>query len=89
MELEACRQEIDRLDQQLTQLLEAHMKVVAQVAEYKALHHMEVYDPRRERLVLDKIAALASDKDLAPYLQTIYRCIMDESKRYERKRMET
>ena len=86
MELEACRQEIDRLDQQLTQLLEARMKVVAQVAEYKALHHMEVYDPR---LVLDKIAALASDKDLAPYLQTIYRCIMDESKRYERKRMET
>ena len=85
MELEACRQEIDRLDQQLTQLLEARMKVVAQVAEYKALHHMEVYDPR---LVLDKIAALASDKDLAPYLQTIYRCIMDESKRYERKRME-
>lgn len=87
MELEECRREIDRLDQDLTRLLEARMKVVAQVAAYKKEHHMEIYDPRRERAVLDKIAGLAVNKDLAPYLQTIYRCIMDESKKYERKHM--
>ena len=73
MELETCRREIDRLDQELTKLLEERMKIVAQVAAYKKEHHLEIYDPRRERAVLDKIAGLAADKDLAPYLQTIYR----------------
>ena len=88
MELEQCRQEIDRIDSELTKLLEQRMKVVALVGGYKKEHHMEVFDPRRERLVLDKIANLAVDKELAPYLQRIYHCIMDESKNYERTYME-
>lgn len=53
-ELEQCRQEIDRIDCELTKLLEQRMKVVALVGAYKKEHHMEVFDPRRERLVLDK-----------------------------------
>ena len=40
-----------------------------------------------ERQVLDKIAAMAQYKELAPYLQKIYQCIMDESKNYEREYM--
>ena len=48
MELETCRREIDRLDQELTKLLEERMKIVAQVAAYKKEHHLEIYDPRRE-----------------------------------------
>lgn len=87
MELTACRQEIDRLDRELTVILEQRMKVVAQVAAYKKEHHMEIFDPRREQQVLDKIAALAANKELAPYLQKIYQCIMDESKNYERENM--
>ena len=82
MELEQFRQEIDRIDSELTKLF------VALVGAYKKEHHMEVFDPRRERLVLDKIANLAVDKELAPYLQRIYHCIMDESKNYERTYME-
>lgn len=88
MDLKQSRQEIDRLDRELTDLLEQRMKVVTQVAAYKKEHHMEIYDPRREQVVLDKIANLAADKELAPYLKNIYRCIMDESKRYEREYME-
>lgn len=87
MELEECRREIDRLDRDLTQVLEARMHVVAQVAAYKKVHHMEIYDPRRERQVLDKIANLAVHKELAPYLRRIYQCIMDESKKYEKEHM--
>ncbi len=87
MELAEYRKEIDVLDQELTCLLEKRMKVVAKVAAYKKMHHMEVFDPRRERQVLDKIAAMAQYKELAPYLQKIYQCIMDESKKYEREYM--
>lgn len=35
MELEQCRQEIDRIDSELTKLLEQRMKVVALVGAYK------------------------------------------------------
>lgn len=88
MDLKTCRNEIDCIDRELTTILEARMKIVASVAAYKKEHHMEIYDPRREQEVLDKIANLAVDKDLAPYLKTIYQCIMDESKRYERDHMD-
>lgn len=87
MELEECRREIDLLDRELAKILERRMQVVAAVAAYKKEHHMEVYDPRREWQVLDKISNLTGQKNLAPYLRRIYQCIMDESKKYEREHM--
>ena len=87
MELEECRREIDVLDRVLTIILELRMQDVAEVAAYKKAHHMEIYDPRRERQVLDKIANLTVQKELSPYLRRIYQCIMDESKKYEREHM--
>lgn len=88
MDLSEARQTIDTLDRQLTSLLEQRMEAVAEVAAYKKEHHMEIYDPRREQQVLDKIANLAVKKELAPYLKRIYQCIMDESKEYEREYMD-
>ncbi len=87
MELEECRREIDLLDRDLAKILERRMQVVAAVAAYKKEHHMEIYDPRRERQVLDTISNLTEQKNLAPYLRRIYQCIMDESKKYEREHM--
>lgn len=72
MNLEECRKEIDRLDKELTNLLEQRMQVVAKVAAYKKENHMEIFDPRRERQVLDKIAAMAQYKD---WLRTCRRSI--------------
>ena len=63
------------------------MNAAAGIAAYKKEHHMEIYDPRRERQVLDKIANLTVQKELSPYLRRIYQCIMDESKKYEREHM--
>ena len=87
MDLEECRREIDVLDRDLTKILERRMQVVAEVAAYKKAHHMEIYDPRRERQVLDKIDNLTVQKELSTYLRRIYQCIMDESKKYEREHM--
>jgi monofunctional chorismate mutase len=88
MDLEHCRQEIDELDRELVRYMERRMNVVAQVAQYKQLHNMPVYDHRRELMVLDKVAGLVQDKELVPYVQRIFQNMMDESKRYERIRME-
>jgi len=88
MDLEHCRQEIDELDRELVRYMERRMNVVAQVAQYKQLHNMPVYDHRRELMVLDKVAELVQDKELVPYVQRIFQNMMDESKRYEQIRME-
>ncbi|EFD93475.1 chorismate mutase [Megasphaera lornae] len=88
MDLTECRRQIDEIDRELTQLLEQRLHLVAQVACYKKAQHMEIFDPRREAAVLKRIAALANNGELAPYLQNIYRCIMAESKNYEAEKME-
>ena len=61
MNLEECRKEIDRLDKELTNLLEQRMQVVAKVAAYKKENHMEIFDPRRERY-LQKIYQCIMDE---------------------------
>ena len=88
MELDECRDRIDRIDRDLAHMLELRMTIVAAVAAYKAEHGMAVYDADREAKVLDKIAAYMDDKAMIPYVQRIYQCIMDESKKFEEKRME-
>lgn len=54
-DLQQCRQEIDRIDNEIIRLFEERMKVCEDVAEYKIHTGMQVLDPERER---SKIAAL-------------------------------
>lgn len=88
MDLDACRNEIDRIDKEMTSLLEERMKMVAAVAAYKEAHRMAVFDGEREAAVLSKIAGLTADKELVPYLKRIYQKIMDESKAYEQAKIQ-
>ncbi len=82
MNLTEIRNIIDQLDTQIVALLVQRMEVTAQVAVYKKEHDLPVFVPEREAAVLDKVAAL-SGEELAPYLRTIYQCIMDESKKQQ------
>ena len=49
MNLDACRNEIDKIDEKITALLEARLQVVAAVAAYKETNHLAVHDgdPRK------------------------------------------
>lgn len=88
MDLEECRTHIDKIDRDLARLLEVRMTIVAQVSDYKEKNNLPVFDAVREEKVLEKVSSLVTDKELRPYVKQIYRCIMDESKKYEKKRME-
>ena len=55
MDLQECRQQIDRIDREIGRLLGERMDVSRAVAEYKIEHGKTVYDPAREEQKLKQI----------------------------------
>jgi len=56
MAIEDLRKEIDRLDAELVELLNARARIVVEVGKLKNETHAPVYAPAREKQVFDKIA---------------------------------
>jgi chorismate mutase/prephenate dehydratase len=63
MGLSEIRAEIDHIDAQLTQLICRRMDCSAQVAAYKAAHHLPVLNEERERQVLEQVRAACREYD--------------------------
>lgn len=82
--LDDYRKELDQIDESMTHLLEARMRVAEKIAAYKHEHHVPVVDAIREREILDRITREASP-DMAYYTRTMYSNIMEMSKDHQRK----
>lgn len=54
-DLEQCRREIDEIDQQLIKLFEQRMNVSKDVVTYKLAHGLEIFQPEREKAVIEKM----------------------------------
>lgn len=55
MELSEIRKEIDKIDEQLIELLCRRMDCSAEVADYKAAHHLPILNEERERQILNDV----------------------------------
>jgi 3-deoxy-7-phosphoheptulonate synthase/chorismate mutase len=58
-ELRRLRDSIDAVDQQILRLLAERLRLVLEVGELKRVNNVDVYDPERERSMLDRIARSA------------------------------
>ena len=100
MNLEEIRKEIDQLDRQIAQLLTRRMECSNEVAAFKKANGLPIYHPQREhidallgdlkereRQVIEKVRALTK-AEYADALETIYNCIMQESKRNQQQLLE-
>ena len=87
MNLEEIRKEIDQLDRQIAQLLTRWMECSNEVAAFKKANGLPIYHPQRERQVIEKVRALTK-AEYADALETIYNCIMQESKRNQQQLLE-
>ncbi len=83
-QLDALRERIDTLDQQLVALLSERAKVVVDVGELKRDTDIPIYAPHREREVLDR--ALAHNKGPLSHrtIEAIYRELMSGSFQLEK-----
>lgn len=79
-ELNALRDQIDEVDQQLVDLLARRLALVAGVGEVKSRHGVPIYAPDREAAMLAKRRAEAESQGVPPDLiEDVLRRVMRES----------
>lgn len=67
-QLEQIRLQINETDEQLSRLLSRRMDLVAQVAKIKETAGLPIYDPQREKRVLEQVSqSVGAEK--SPYLR--------------------
>lgn len=82
-DLNECRKEIDDIDQQMITLFEKRMEVVKDVIEYKVSHGIEIFQPEREKIVLEKNLDRLTHKELTVYAQCFIQEMLSVSKDYQ------
>ena len=86
--LDELRVEIDRIDQQMVQLFEERMQVVAEVMAVKKAAGIPILDSSREEAVVAKNTARLTDAELAGYYERLIRQMMALSREYQASLME-
>ncbi len=85
MDIEEARKIISDTDAEIARLFERRMKAVEDVARYKIAHALPIYDPERERALLEKNLACVESDGIRPYFAGIFKSLTDASKAYQRK----
>lgn len=86
MELEIIRKKIDELDGQLMGLLAERQACSGDVARYKKAHNLPLYQPEREKQMLEAKLALAKKLELDPAMvEKIFAAIIEGSKKIQMK----
>jgi chorismate mutase / prephenate dehydratase len=84
--LEACRQEIDSLDQRLVELIQERARVVEEVGVIKRQARLAVKDANREQQVIEKVQKLAKGGPLpAEAVGRICQKLIEEMRDWEQK----
>lgn len=84
MDIKDIRQKIDSIDDKLIELFEERMKSAAEVAEYKKENGKAVFDPARERDIINRLTA-SVDPEMEGYAKALYLTMFDLSRSYQKK----
>jgi len=82
-ELEALRVAIDEVDRKLLDLIAERVRLVLAVGDVKRERNMPVYDPDRERRILDRLASQAAAPLDGTTVRRIFERLIDEARRLE------
>ena len=87
MDLEEARKVINSVDSEMAKLFEKRMEAVFEVAKFKKENNLPIYDPAREKVVIEKNSAYIQNPELVEYYQKWIQFTMDLSKEYQKKKM--
>jgi len=82
--LDTLRLAIDQTDKELVRLLEERFKLVREIGQYKKDNNLPIFDPIREKQVLESKERLVSNKADWQYYEKIFKLFMDISKEMEK-----
>jgi len=71
-DLERCREEIDAVDGQILSLLRRRLDVAVGIGRIKEKRGLEVFDPVREKEILDRLAAKPEGRLTSDAIRDIY-----------------
>lgn len=83
MDIKDARNEIDKIDGELTDLFVKRMKLSKEIAAYKKENNLPVFDKTRERDILNKACDRAGS-ELENYIIILYTTLFDVSRSYQK-----
>ena len=85
IDLTQVREEINKIDDEISQLFQKRMELANDVAEYKRNNGKAVYDRSREREIINRISSGVSE-DLSSYARILYETLFQLSRSYQFKK---
>lgn len=82
-ELDELRRAIDQVDRSILELVAERVRLVLRVGDYKRQNGLPVYDPERERSLLDRLASTAPAPLDGDTVRRVFERLIDESRRIE------
>ena len=84
--LDELREDIDRVDEVLVRLLNERARVACEIGRIKKEQGIELYQPDREKQVLDHVRSVASEGPLGvDAIARLFERIIDEARGLERR----
>ena len=84
MDINHWRKRIDEIDLQLAKLLSERSQCVIEIGKIKRQQQLPVYDPQREKEILEKLLRDNRGPLENEALKRLFERILDESRRVER-----
>lgn len=85
MDLDTIRQEIDKIDDQIVQLLEERMHLVEGVVAYKKASGKPTLDTKREEVIFEKAKSRVGNKKYEDTIVETFSDILKRSRDYQDK----
>ena len=85
--LEAYRNDINEIDDELVLLFQKRMKVAGEIAKYKKEHNIPVLDSTRERSKLAEVKGKV-EKEFETYTGALYSLLFELSRSYQEKQLD-
>ena len=85
MDLDNIRQEIDKIDDQIVQLLEERMHLVEGVIAYKKASGKSILDTKREEVIFEKVKSRVGNKKYEDTIVASFSDILKRSRDYQDK----
>lgn len=83
--LEDYRIEIDKIDREITKLLEKRMNVSKAISKYKMENNMQIFHPDREKMVIEKNKGYLENKEYEGLVESFYDNLMYLSRLVQQK----
>lgn len=83
-DIEGWRKKIDEIDLKLVELLNQRSQCAIEIGKIKKKLNVEIYDPRREKTVIDSVRRVSTGPLTKEAVQRLFERIVDESRRAQR-----